>query len=347
MGHEEIQAVAESYSPQERQSLLGLAAEYRRRNEREVLELGALAADVSADDVLNLGLEPESNPQLLEAFRLQYPRVAEKLLKGASKDELEDAGYLREQLAELLRGESEDELGGWERGVKGKYFEVLVRDRLNDGESVGGLSLEPGQVARLAESPTQQGWDVEIVNQDGTRDEALQLKATESMSYVKAALDKNPDIRVVVPSELGDEAAASEDLVSTDISNHSLEEDYGDQLGELGEGVFEDALHQAGELAFDSIPEVSALLIVASEGRQVLTGRYTVKEALKRSRGRLGKSVAFSSIGAVINTTPAAPISVPTTVALRIAEGRMSRRVGLGQVLEARTAELLQLTHQA
>ena len=213
MGHEEIQAVAESYSPQERQSLLGLAAEYRRRNEREVLELGALAADVSADDVLNLGLEPESNPQLLEAFRLQYPRVAEKLLKGASKDELEDAGYLREQLAELLRGESEDELGGWERGVKGKYFEVLVRDRLNDGESVGELSLEPGQVARLAESPTQQGWDVEIVNQDGTLDEALQLKATESMTYVKTALDENPDIRVVVPSELEDEAAASAQLI--------------------------------------------------------------------------------------------------------------------------------------
>ena len=290
-----------------------------------MLELGALAADVSADDVLNLGLEPESNPQLVEAFGMQYPNVP----------------------IESLRGASEQRLTGLAQGVKGKYFEVLARDRLNDGESVGGLSLEPGQVARLAESPTQQGWDVEIVNQDGTRDEALQLKATESMSYVKTALDKNPDIRVVVPSELGDEAAASEDLVSTDISNHSLEEDYGDQLGELGEGVFEDALHQAGELAFDSIPEVSALLIVASEGRQVLTGRYTVKEALKRSRGRLGKSVAFSSIGAVINTTPAAPISVPTTVALRIAEGRMSRRVGLGQVLEARTAELLQLTHQA
>ena len=187
MGHEEIQAVAESYSPQERQSLLGLAAEYRRRNEREVLELGALAADVSADDVLNLGLEPESNPQLVEAFGMQYPNVP----------------------IESLRGASEQRLTGLAQGVKGKYFEVLARDRLNDGESVGGLSLEPGQVARLAESPTQQGWDVEIVNQDGTRDEALQLKATESMSYVKTALDENPDIRVVVPSELEDEAADS------------------------------------------------------------------------------------------------------------------------------------------
>ena len=325
MGHEEIQALAESYSPQERQSLLGLAAEYRRRDEREVLELGALAADVSADDVLNLGLEPESNPQLVEAFGMQYPNVR----------------------IESLRGASEQRLTGLAQGVKGKYFEVLARDRLNDGESVGELSLEPGQVARLAESPTQQGWDVEIVNQDGTLDEALQLKATESMSYVKTALDENPDIRVVVPSELEDEAADSAQLISTDISNASLKNEVGDQLGELSESGLENALDEAGELAFDSIPGISLLIIGATEGRKVLTGRATVEEAVRSGRGRVGKALAFSIIAAAINATPAAPISVPTTVALKIAEGRMSRRVELGEFLEARTAELQQLTHQA
>ena len=325
MGHEEIQALAESYSPQERQSLLGLAAEYRRRDEREVLELGALAADVSADDVLNLGLEPESNPQLVEAFGMQYPNVR----------------------IESLRGASEQRLTGLAQGVKGKYFEVLARDRLNDGESVGELSLEPGQVARLAESPTQQGWDVEIVNQDGTLDEALQLKATESMTYVKTALDENPDIRVVVPSELEDEAADSAQLISTDISNASLKNEVGDQLGELSESGLENALDEAGELAFDSIPGISLLIIGATEGRKVLTGRATVEEAVRSGRGRMGKAFAFSTIAAAINATPAAPISVPTTVALKIAEGRMSRRVELGEFLEARTAELQQLTHQA
>ena len=187
---------------------------------------------------------------------------------------------------------------------------------------------------------------MEIVNQDGTQDEALQLKATESMSYVKTALDENPDIRVVVPSELEDEAANSAQLISTDISNASLKNEVGDQLGELSESGLENALDEAGELAFDSIPGISLLIIGATEGQKVLTGRSTVEEAVKRSRGRLGKSVAFSSIGAVINTTPAAPISIPTTVALKIAEGRMSRRVDLGQVLETRTAELKQLTYQ-
>ena len=329
MGHEEIQALAESYSPQERQSLLELAVEYRRRNEREVLELGALAADVSADAVLNLGLEPESNPQLVEAFGMQYPNVP----------------------IESLRGASEQRLTGLAQGVKGKYFEVLTRDRLNDGESVGGLSLEPGQVARLAESPTQQGWDVEIVNQDGTLDETLQLKATESMSYVKTALDKNPDIRVVVPSELGDEAAASEDVVSTDISNEAMKVEVGEkgagQLGEWSESGLEDTLDQVGEFAFDSIPGISLLIIGATEGRKVLIGRATVEEAVRSGRGRMGKALAFKIIAAAIDATPAAPISVPTTVALKIAEGRMSRRVELGEFLEARTAELQQLTHQA
>ena len=325
MGHEEIQSLAESYSPQERQSLLGLASEHRRRNEREVLELGALAADVSASSILNLDLEPQSNPQLLEALRLQNPRLD----------------------IESLRDASEQRLTGLAQGVKGKYFEVLVRDRLNDGESVGGLSLGPRHMARLAESPNQPGWDLEIVDQDGERVEALQLKATDSMSYVKTALDENPDIRVVVPSELEDEAADSAQLISTDISNASLENEVGDQLGELSESGLENALDEAGELAFDSIPGISLLIIGATEGRKVLTGRATVEEAVRSGRGRMGKALAFSIIAAAINATPAAPISVPTTVALKIAEGRMSRRVELGEFLEARTVELQQLTHQA
>ena len=126
-----------------------------------------------------------------------------------------------------------------------------------------------------------------------------------------------------------------------------MENEVGDQLGELSESVLENALDEAGELAFDSIPGISLLIIGATEGRKVLTGRATVEEAVRSGRGRVGKALAFSIIAAAINATPAAPISVPTTVALKIAEGRMSRRVELGEFLEARTAELQQLTHQA
>ena len=90
--------------------------------------------------------------------------------------------------------------------MKGKYFEVLVRDRLNAGESVGELQLQPGQVATLVESPTQPGIDLLIKNEDGSTDELLQLKASESLGYVRRAFDRYPDIRVVTPSEVDDTA---------------------------------------------------------------------------------------------------------------------------------------------
>ena len=66
-------ALAESYPPLERDSLLEVAQQCRSRSEQEILELAALATDVSLDRVTNLGLEPEADPQFLEAFRLQYP----------------------------------------------------------------------------------------------------------------------------------------------------------------------------------------------------------------------------------------------------------------------------------
>ena len=73
MGYEQLMALAESYPPQELDSLLEVAQQYRNRSEQEILELAALATDVSLDRVTNLGLEPEADPQFLEAFRLQYP----------------------------------------------------------------------------------------------------------------------------------------------------------------------------------------------------------------------------------------------------------------------------------
>ncbi len=135
MGYEQLAALAESYPPQKRESLQELAQEHRSRDERQVLDIAALATDVSLDRITNLGLEPDADPQILEAFKLQYPKVS----------------------MESIVGLSEERLGGLANGVKGKYFEVLVRDRLNAGERVGELQLEPGQVAKLAESATQSG----------------------------------------------------------------------------------------------------------------------------------------------------------------------------------------------
>ena len=167
MAYEELKSLAGSYPRKDRDAFLELEKGYRTRKERAILELAALAADVSADNIMNLGLEPGSAPQLLEAFELQYPH----------------------QSVERLREATEGQLQGWANGVKGKYFELLVAEKLNAGETVGDIKLLSGEVAKLAESTTQAGWDLAIVDEAGETVEEVQLKATDSLGYVKDALE--------------------------------------------------------------------------------------------------------------------------------------------------------------
>ena len=319
MGYEELLVLSESYPPQERGALFKIAQKYRIRDEREVMEVAAIAADVSTDGVVNLGLEPEADPQFREAFNLQYPNVDVETLDGAS----------------------EERLMGLANGVKGKYFEIQVRDRLNAGERVGELELQPGQTASLAESSTQSGWDLRIENEDGTTDELLQVKATESMSYVKKALVENPDIRVVVPSEVDDQA---DEILGTDISNEQLDNITQAQIGEMGEGAIEDLSHEAAETAFDSIPFVSMVATGVIEGRSVLTGRSTLRESFKRGAKRMRRVGVYNAIGALLAPTG---VGVPVVVGMRIAEGRVSKRIALVEHLESRTRELERFTASA
>ena len=316
MTHEAVKSLAESYPPQERESLLALAQEYRSREEREILEIATIAADVSLDSVLSLGLDPEANPQFREAFQLQYPTVD----------------------TENLRGLSEEQLNGFVNGAKGKYFEVLVRDRLNAGERVGELGLQPGQVARLAESETQPGWDLRVENEDGSIDELLQLKATESMSYVKQALERYPNIRVATTSEIDD---AADNILGTDIPNDQLTRITETQMGEMGESTLDDLLDRGAETAFDSIPFVSMVAAGVIEGRNLLVGRSTLRESLRRGAKRIGRAAVYDTIGTALAPTG---VAVPLVVGLRVAERRLSDLAALGDHLESKTLELRQLT---
>ena len=101
-----------------------------------------------------------------------------------------------------------------------------------------------------------------------------------------------------------------------------------------------DILHQSAEFAFDAIPAVSAVVIGLSEGRQVLLGRSTVEESLRRGTVRLGRSSVYSVIGAGLMAADAGVISIPTVTVLRIAEGRVRHRMAMERHLEEKTAEI-------
>ena len=319
MAYQDLKVLAKSYRPAAPQELSKLAARYSHRQEREVLELAALASDVSINDITTLNLEPESNPQFLEAFRLQYPNVS----------------------LESLNGASEERLQGLANGVKGKYFEVLVRNKLRAGESVGGVQLEPGQVATLAKDSNQPGWDLRIKDADGEVVQDLQLKATDSMSYAKTALEKYPGIPVVVPNELDAEASIRDNVLASSISNEGLEDTTNKQLGELSEGPLMDLAGKSAEFGLDAIPIASAAVIAATETGMVIFGRSSMKDAIQRGKGRVIRAGVYSTVGTVLMLTPAGPVAVPTTMALRITEGRFRNLSAAGAHLEEKTQEIL------
>ena len=318
MAYDGIKDLAATYPAQTVEALTALAGEYHRRNEREILDLAAIAADISANDIANLGLEEEADPQILQAFSLQYPNMS----------------------LESITGATDGQLLGWTNGVKGKYFEVLVAEKLNAGESIGDIQLAPGEVARIAEAANQPGWDIEIIDRDGNIVEQVQLKAVSTMKDIKEALENYPDIRVIAPLELEGKAADMDDLLATDITNASLGSEVGEQLAELSEDALTDILHQSAEAGFDAIPGISAAVIGVTEAGQVLMGRSTVEESLKRGGTRLGRSSVYTVLGAGLTAVDAGIVSVPTVMALRVAEGRVRHRAAMGQHLEEQTQEI-------
>ncbi|MFM8600788.1 MAG: hypothetical protein ACKODP_01720, partial [Actinomycetota bacterium] len=123
--------------------------------------LGVLLLARDESGVIDESKLPE---ELVEAFKLQYPNVYE-------------AGGL----GSLTPESAEGYLNGW----SGKYTEILARDKLNSGGSIGGVSLSAGETAVLATDPTQAQWDM-MIEPSGR---LLQIKSTDSVAYVKETME--------------------------------------------------------------------------------------------------------------------------------------------------------------
>lgn len=318
MGYGELIEVSKDYPWQPRNLLLELAEYYRRRSEQEVLELAAIAADISIDDITNLGLETDSNLQLHEAFRLANPSVNPESLVEKTGSELQ--GYIG--------------------NTKGKYFEVLVRDRLNAGETLGELNLEPGQIAFMAESPTERDWDLEIVDQSGETAYEIELKATKTMSDVRKVLEENPNISVAVPDNLD---STPHEVLGTGISYERLTQEAEDHIEELSDSSIENVAESSAEFAFDVIPITSLLVIVAIEGRQVVMGRATLRESVRRGGRRMVRSTAYGTVGATLAAAGLGMAAIPAVMGLRVVQGRLSGQINLRDSLASRRMELEQL----
>ena len=273
-----------------RDTIVELYQHYVKKREQALIDAAAAATAVSALFLTDQIDMSQVTPQMAEAFSLAYPNVDLASLAGRSPDEIE--GFL----------------SAW----KGKYFEVLVRDELNAGEWVGDIHLELGQTALLAESATQPGWDLQIINSDGSIAQELQLKATESLSYVKEALERYPDIDVLTTDEvLNTGGDAAQNIFSSGFSDEALEETIRAPMEDLLDGPMEELLETV-------LPGLPFALIAVGEGRKVLMGRKTFDIAMKDGLSRAVKSGAAIGAGALVALLDGGLLSIPTSFLTRM-----------------------------
>jgi len=195
-----------------------------------------------------------------DAFHLAYPHVS---------------------LEDLLSNRSDD-VGSYLNGWSGKLFEVRVVDALNSGHAVGDLVLNSGQTAALAASPIQQGWDIRIEPEG----DLFQLKASESLSYLKESVQKvgefDPEIGFIVTDDLAN--FDLDDLHVSDMSVGDLRDEIISEVDNLDDSV--GWLDEIGDALGDVVPFVFTFLTVKGAYRQ---GKRIVK---MRNSGLAFKQIA-------------------------------------------------------
>jgi hypothetical protein len=212
--------------------------------------------------------------ELVEAFKMQYPNVYE-------------AGGL----GSLTPESAEGYLNGW----SGKYTEILARDTLNSGGSIGGVSLSAGETAVLATDPTQAQWDM-MIEPTGR---LLQIKSTDSIAYVKETMD--------------DLDGTGIDVIATDLPDFT--EDSSVELFELAmtkdeiDAFIDSAiLDSTGVIDIDDVLGAFALLFTAGT---TLVLVKKVREDLKQGKSArdLYRTYGPRVIGKAINLASPIPFT--------------------------------------
>jgi hypothetical protein len=216
--------------------------------------------------------------------------------------------------------------------AKGKYFEYLVVEKLNQGQQVGPLLLEPGQQAVLAESMTQPGWDMRIVDEHGDVVEYLQLKATDSVSYIRSALERYPDIQILATDEVADSGLVLESgITEQDLRAHV----------ELGVDAVDVSLTETFLDHFHPLLPLAAMALY--EGHRLWIGEQSM-DAFKLSLARRGQRIVVTqSIGAAVYAMDGGLLSIPAAIVGGLVFDRTINQAAIATSYQAHRGRLLAL----
>lgn len=280
---------------------------YRMQRQAQVLDIASTATALGHALWLDT-----PDPLALEAFERANPRLS---------------------LSDLRHFES-DQLQGIANNTKGTYFELLVADRLNAGEAVGGIQLPEGFRAVIAERLNQPGWDLTLVDPSGAPAEYLQLKATDNLGYVRNALERYPDIQVLTTSDVPAEEGL---ILSSDMSDSELESSVDQFLDESLEGA-------VGDFWDAFVPLAPLLVIAATEGYRVAVGRTSISAAAEHAKTRAARALFASGAGAAAYALGAGWFSVPVAMGAGALLRRSLNQVEMVEAVEMHAERLQALS---
>lgn len=227
-------------------------------------------------------------------------------------------------------------LEGAVNAAKGKYFEYLVVDRLNNGERVGDVVLPEGFRAKIAESMMQPGWDIQILDRNSRVADYLQLKATDDAAYIKEAFDRYPDITIMTTDEAAHAVASGTHVLGADISDnwlyHTIREAMGTTDVSFGQ-AFVDAFNPLLSLAF----------IVGTEGYHVTVSDKDAKRAVLAIAHRGTRTVTSHSVGALVYAAGGGWLTLPAAVLTGLVYERLAELYEASSLIEESRRHLLLL----
>lgn len=184
-----------------------------------------------------------------------------------------------------------DTLQGAISTAKGKYFELLVQDHLNKGGAVGDLVLMDGQRAALAESMNQPGWDLAVLDSHSKVADVVQIKATDSVDYIRETLERYPDIKIISTTEAAKNIHGGL-VIDSGITNADIERVVGHAIGAQAPSFLQDFV--------DTFSPLFPLVFIAStEGYKVVAGKKSVERALDQALVRASNSITGAAVGAL------------------------------------------------
>ncbi len=186
------------------------------------------------------------------------------------------------ELSDYLDGYDADQLKGIANNIKGIYHEVLWVHQYNDTHT--------DTYAALFGATNHGGADIEI-KFSGTDEvvDTIQLKATDSVAYVREHLERYPDIDVLVTNETAERMSG---VHCSGIDNAEI-------TGQVNHDLEAIAANTVGDRVLNSA-ELSAAISAGYELISMLNGKKDFPQAVSDTVKRIGTASAATAITAYL-----------------------------------------------